>query len=353
MSPWTNDFWSMWGDCEPRGCRLLLSELWQPLECSIQPRFFTACARSLTSTSSVPSQLHRYAKAPDGTSAWALITGSSDGLGLGFATELLANGFNVILHGRNPTKLERVRSTLLSQYPSQQIELLVLDAQNDVEDPAKLSAVTKRFHNYHITMLINNVGGPGSASPMCSPHAARTPGHDRIALNINVCFALEMTRVVLPLLTHHGRPACVLNVGSGAARLPTPYIAVAGATKAFVEAWSKSLAAEMVAEGNSQVEVRYELVGMCSTGSEKRSVSWLVPNARSYARKSLGLVGARRRTVWGYWPHTLQFEGLFQLPQWVKEVATTRIVKEQIMVEDRQRADSERSSLDVKAANKP
>lgn len=295
-----------------------------------------------------PSQLCRYAKAPGGTPAWALITGSSDGLGLGFAAELLANGFNVILHGRNPTKLERVRSALLSQYPSQKIEILVLDAQHDVEDPATLSAVTERFHNHHITMLVNNVGGPGSAAPLCSPHASRTPGHDRIALNINVCFALEMTRVVLPLLMQHGQPACVLNVGSGAARLPTPYIAVAGATKAFIEAWSKSLAAEMVAEGNPQVEVRYELVGMCSTGSEKRSVSWLVPDARTYARKSLGLVGARRRIVWGYWPHALQFEGLFRLPQWVKETATTRIVKGQIMVEDRQRADSQRSSQEVK-----
>lgn len=287
-----------------------------------------------------PSRVHRYAKAPDGSPAWALVTGSSDGLGHGFAAELLASGFNVILHGRNSAKLNRVRSQLLLQYPNQQIEILVLDAQNDVEDPAKFSAVTTRFTSYHITVLINNVGGPGSASPLCSPHASRTPGHDRIALKINVCFALEITRAVLPLLTKHGQPACVLNVGSGAARLPTPYIAVAGATKAFIEAWSKSLAAEMVAEGNSQVEVRYELVGMCSTGSEQRPVNWMVPDARTYARKSLGLVGAGRRVVWGYWPHALQFEGLFRLPQWVKERATTRIVKEQIMVEDRKRAES-------------
>lgn len=288
------------------------------------------------------SRLSRYAKAPGGSSAWAIVTGSSDGLGLGFANELLDNGFNVILHGRNPTKLESIRSSLLSQHPEQRIEILVLDAQNDVADHTRFSAVTSRFANHHITMLINNVGGPGSASPLCSPHADRTPGHDRIALDINVCFALEMTRVVLPLITRHGQPACVLNVGSGAARLPTPYIAVAGATKAFMEAWSQSLATEMVAEGHTQVDVRYELVGMCSTGSEKRPVSWMVPDARGYARKSLGLVGAGRRVVWGYWPHALQFEGLFRLPLWVKGMATTKIVKEQIMVEDRERIEGKK-----------
>jgi 17beta-estradiol 17-dehydrogenase / very-long-chain 3-oxoacyl-CoA reductase len=290
-----------------------------------------------------PSRLRSYATAPDGTPAWALVTGSSDGLGLGFARELLENGLNVIIHGRNPTKLERVRSSLLADHPNRQVEILILDAQTDTEgDPAKFTALTARFAKYHITMLINNVGGPGSASPLCSPHSDRSPGHDRIALDINVCFALEITRAILPLLTQHGQSACVLNVGSGAARLPTPYIAVAGATKAFMEAWSKSLAAEMVAEGHKQVEVRYELVGMCSTGSEKRPVSWLVPDGRSYARKSLGLVGADRRVVWGYWPHALQFEPLFGLPTWVKEMATTKIVKEQIMVEDQERSAAKR-----------
>lgn len=281
-----------------------------------------------------PSKLHKYATAPDGSPSWALVTGSSDGLGLGFATELLANGFNVILHGRNPAKLEGIRSLLLRTYPKRQIDILVLDAQTDTQDPGKFSALTARFSDKHITMLVNNVGGPGGAHPLCSPHADRTPGHDRIALDINVCFALEMTRAILPLLTRHGQPACVLNVGSGAARLPTPYIAVAGATKAFVEAWSKSLATEMVAEGHTQVEVRYELVGMCST-SQKRLASWLVPEGRAYAKKSLGLVGAGRRVVWGYWPHALQFEPLLGLPAWVKEIATTKIVREQIMVEDR------------------
>jgi 17beta-estradiol 17-dehydrogenase / very-long-chain 3-oxoacyl-CoA reductase len=284
-----------------------------------------------------PNKLRAYAAAPDGSPAWALITGSSDGLGLGFASELLNKGFNVILHGRNPEKLERVRTGLLVSAPTRQLEIVVLDAEKDTKDPAKFSALTDRFANYHITLLINNVGGPGSASPLCSTHASRTPGHDRIALDINVCFTLEMTRAILPLLTQHGQPACIVNVGSGAARLPTPYIAVAGATKAFIEAWSKSLAAEMAAEGHKQVDVRYELVGMCSTGSEKRPVSFLVPHARTYARKSLALVGAGRRLLWGYWPHALQFEPLFGLPTWIKEMATTRIVKSQIMIEDQGR----------------
>ncbi|ETN41102.1 uncharacterized protein HMPREF1541_03037 [Cyphellophora europaea CBS 101466] len=281
-----------------------------------------------------PSRLHSYTKAPDGNPAWALITGSSDGLGLGFATELLAGGFNVILHGRNLAKLERVRASLLASYPAQQIEIISLDAGSDADEQTKFSALSSRLADKHLTILVNNVGGHAGPGPLCSPHASRLPGHDRNAINVNICFALEITRVVLPFLTGHGQPACVLNVGSASGRLPSPYIAVAGATKAFMESWSKSLAAEMTAEGHDQIDVRCELVGMCSTGGAKRPVTWLVPDARTYAKKSLSLVGAERRVVWGYWPHALQFAGIFPLPLWIKERAVTKVVREQIMAED-------------------
>lgn len=49
------------------------------------------------------SPLQKY-KVPD-TTAYALITGSSAGIGLGIAQELVAQGFGVILHSRLPEEL--------------------------------------------------------------------------------------------------------------------------------------------------------------------------------------------------------------------------------------------------------
>lgn len=55
-----------------------------------------------------PSALPKYLHTRDAQKAWALVTGSSNGLGEAFAHELCAQGFNVVLHGRNRIKLAGV-----------------------------------------------------------------------------------------------------------------------------------------------------------------------------------------------------------------------------------------------------
>jgi hypothetical protein len=45
-----------------------------------------------------------------GADSWAVITGGSDGIGLGFAVELARCGFNVCLMSRSLTKLEAAKA---------------------------------------------------------------------------------------------------------------------------------------------------------------------------------------------------------------------------------------------------
>ena len=42
-----------------------------------------------------------------GKGTWALITGSTDGIGFGFARNLAKRGFNIVLCARNPEKLKK------------------------------------------------------------------------------------------------------------------------------------------------------------------------------------------------------------------------------------------------------
>ncbi len=71
-----------------------------------------------------PSRLHRY----NHSSPWALVTGASDGIGLGFIQELLARDFDVLLHGRNETKLRRIQGELSNQYPKRSVDIVIADA---------------------------------------------------------------------------------------------------------------------------------------------------------------------------------------------------------------------------------
>lgn len=91
----------------------------------------------------------------------ALVTGASDGIGLGFAQELLVSGFNVILHGRNPIKLRKVQAQLQQQHPDCDIKIWIVDASDQPSwaDPSSSLLATLIESKIVLKVLVNNVGG--------------------------------------------------------------------------------------------------------------------------------------------------------------------------------------------------
>lgn len=110
--------------------------------------------------------------------AWALVTGASDGIGLGFVQELSSQGFNVILYGRNEEKLKRTISTLKTEYPKREFKLFIHDAEKELT-PGILSHLIDPIKDLHLTILINNVGGPGSVTPAWQPFPLAVCGRYR------------------------------------------------------------------------------------------------------------------------------------------------------------------------------
>ena len=62
-----------------------------------------------------------------GDNTWAVITGASDGIGLGFAKELAKEKFNICLIARNRKKLETVETQLKESYPEIKTYVVVAD----------------------------------------------------------------------------------------------------------------------------------------------------------------------------------------------------------------------------------
>ena len=100
--------------------------------------------------------LSRFANS-ESKASWALITGASDGIGKGFAEELCQRGFNVILHGRNESKLNRLKDELLKQWPERELRTLVLDATADARDGAKMDAAARSLNNINLTVLASGL----------------------------------------------------------------------------------------------------------------------------------------------------------------------------------------------------
>ena len=229
----------------------------------------------------------------------ALVTGASDGIGLGFAHELARLGFNVILHGRNPTKLEGVKARLQQNYPEVNFRIVVLDASST--SYRQIDKLVASLQDLHITVLINNVGGGAKISPF----ELLTADEVDSVINLNARFPTLITRALLPKLTKSIRPGLILTIGS-AGDFVVPYAVTYGGSKAFNMAWSSSLRLEMKAEGNN-VEVLAVLVGkVTETASYKKPVTFWTPDGRTMARAALQRVGCGRSIVVGYIGHAMQ-----------------------------------------------
>lgn len=201
-----------------------------------------------------PSSLPRYLHAnKDGQSAWALVTGASNGIGLQLTTELARRGFNVVLHGRNASKLENVKTDLEAQFPQREFKLVILDAcaTGDVLHQG-IERLTKEVSGLNLTVLINNAGGTPPSSTLYQVLERNSPAATDGWIDLNVRFMMHLTTALLPVLKRN-EPALVMSIGSMAEE-GSPYLSLYAGAKGFVTSWSKGLGREMRAEGRD-VEV--------------------------------------------------------------------------------------------------
>ncbi|KAI0390719.1 short chain dehydrogenase [Xylariaceae sp. FL0594] len=294
----------------------------------------------------LPSRIHQFAhrSAPDGDEkereAWALVTGASDGIGLAFAHELAAAGFNVVLHGRNASKLLQVADSLHTQYPRRSFRFVVADASNSSVD---FAAIREEVRDLHLTVLINNIGG-GPRDPRFVALDDETASEEQLAgtVSLNALFPLHLTRALLPLLKHNSsasKPALVLNIStlvdSGA-----PFLASYSASKALVMALTRAVRWELLIEkqereraqqkkeegtrlsGGGGVEILGVRVGKTTSADGLRDApSLFMPDARAVARAALAKAGYGHGIVVAHWAHALQFYAnacvVALAPRWV------------------------------------
>ncbi|MCJ1243249.1 hypothetical protein MMC30_000446 [Trapelia coarctata] len=245
-----------------------------------------------TRHSSLPRYLHN--------DAYALITGASDGIGFGFAQELLTRGFNVVLHGRNPTKLSALKSDLQKEFPNRKIEFVVADASSGAKDVA---GVFEAIRDKPITVFINCLGGVFCYPKMKLVRDTTATEIDE-NINLNARFPMQLTRAMLPILERSG-PSLIITLGSMAAVAGAPLYSVYAANKASDVIFSHSLRLEVLLEGKD-IEVLAVQVGEVHSAGNPATRSFWVPSSRQFACAALDRVGCGLPTVYAAFPHYLQ-----------------------------------------------
>ncbi len=170
----------------------------------------------------------------------ALVTGASAGIGAEFARALAARGSDVILVARSQERLRALADELARDFGVRAeviaADLTRADAARDLYAEAEVRGLT-------VDLLINNAGF-GTHGPF----ETLAPARDHAEVMLNVAAVVDLTHLFLPAMLKRGDGA-VINVASTASFQPVPYMAVYGATKAFVLSFSEALWAECRGRG--------------------------------------------------------------------------------------------------------
>ncbi|MFF3853863.1 SDR family oxidoreductase [Micromonospora sp. NPDC002575] len=144
---------------------------------------------------------------PDQSGKLAVVTGASDGMGLGIAARLAAAGAEVILPVRNPRKGQAAISTIRQRHPEAKVSLRSLDLSS-LESVATLGD-TLRAEGRPIHLLINNAG------VMSPPNRQVTADGFELQFGTNHLGHFALVGHLLPLLrAGHARVTSQVSVAA-------------------------------------------------------------------------------------------------------------------------------------------
>ncbi|HEY8519101.1 MAG TPA: SDR family oxidoreductase [Gammaproteobacteria bacterium] len=169
----------------------------------------------------------------------AVITGSSQGLGLAIATSLAKEGCNVALSGRDQARLESAAAALREHG----VKVVAVAVDLSQESGCREFVARAAAELGGIDILVNNVGGmvPGTLESL-------GPEQWQRALDVKLMAAVYTTKHALPHL-RKGRSPRVLNVSGVTGRQLMPGALTTSVQNSSIIAFSKVMAGELASAG--------------------------------------------------------------------------------------------------------
>ncbi|KAF5626118.1 short chain dehydrogenase [Fusarium sp. NRRL 52700] len=259
------------------------------------------------------SRIHRYNHAsPDGSTAWALVTGASGGIGYEIVRELARKGFNVVLHGRVEQDLLSAMMHMHKEFPDRNFKMLVADptvlgskdfwyrkSYGDwkLERKLDLGIIKSELTKLNLTVLVNCANAEDRHTDLggiLDENEKSIWKH----INSNALYPIQLFRALLPTLITNS-PSLMINVTSLSDK-GIPLKIATSASRSFLSRMTQSSALEMKLEG-------YDVEALCVRVSRYMG-QW----DSTLARAIIARVGSRRSVVVGHWYQFL-YKGLIDL----------------------------------------
>lgn len=187
---------------------------------------------------------------------WALVTGASSGIGTSLSHLLASQGINLIVHGRDESRLLALATELRHHV---QVDVVVADLADTFQRQLIVDAMNKRRPE----VVINNAGYGLYGEALSHEVSEQVK-----VLDVNGNAVLQLTLEAGKMLVRAKKKGVILNVASAAAYPVFPNFAVYAAAKAFVVHLSESLDFEMRPYG---VRVLAACPGMVETNFRQRA----------------------------------------------------------------------------------
>ena len=167
---------------------------------------------------------------------WAVVTGSSSGIGAEFARQLAARGMHLVLVARREDRLQE-----LSQQLHREFGTRTLLVPLDLSAPDGCSELLRQIRTLPepLTLLVNNAGCGNVATI-----AGTDPARVQQIIDLNVRVLTELTYALLPEFLERNTGG-IINIASVTAFQPIAFMSVYAATKAYVLHLSEGLWAEL------------------------------------------------------------------------------------------------------------
>uniref|UniRef100_A0A914DU50 Oxidoreductase, short chain dehydrogenase/reductase family protein n=1 Tax=Acrobeloides nanus TaxID=290746 RepID=A0A914DU50_9BILA len=216
---------------------------------------------------------------------WAVVTGSTDGIGKAYALNLANRGFNIVLVSRTQSRLDDVKKEILRKSPNVEIRTIKFDFTNaNLEDYKEV--IVQQLNGLDVGMLVNNVGMYFEYPDRFDKISGGTK-YIRDLTVVNILPVTILTAEILKQMVPRNK-GVVINISSSSSYHTMRYVNIYSATKKYVTWLTQILIKEF-----SDTGITFQVVNaaMVATKMSRADEALFIPSPETFAKQALNSVG--------------------------------------------------------------